>query len=81
MALNSVGRHAEAISASGVSSALRNMRACPFETRVAVTNSLIGASRSTAKSITSARMSRSGLTLPGFMSYGETRRAITSNAR
>ena len=75
-----VGRQAEAISASGVRSALRKMRPRPVRTLVAVTKRRIRDSVSARKSMLSTRMSRSGLPPPKFMLYGEKIRAARSAA-
>ncbi len=75
-----MGRHAEASSTSGVTSALRKMRPRPVRTLVAVTKSLIGARATRSKSTLSARIWRSGFEPMGLMSYGESTRAATSRA-
>ena len=80
IAWNIVGRQADASSASGVSSALRNTRPRPVRTFVAVTKTLIGDARRRSKSMFEARMSRSGLSAAMPRSYGEYRREARSIA-
>ncbi len=78
---NSSGRQAEAITASTLSSSWPNSRSRPLRTWVALTDTRTPRNaRSRAKSTSSARMSRSGLTASGSNCAGASARPQPSNS-